>query len=228
MRLPLLRFPSFPFEPMVWTWYGLLGISVVLFVGLWIWALVHAARTPRATWTQKLVWSLCILLNPTATIWYWCVWKRWVFWLMFTPLLGIFVALPFVVRTLMTKADATILNNYLFALWSNTLVIFFAILLIFPVVLRLVVALNLTVNGEVTALDRNDWVVSIAFPVIGFGAALAYATKYLKAWAFASIAWLVVIAYVGQAMIANVSPLLIPAGQMKREEFKLHRPPSPI
>jgi len=123
----------------------------------------------------------------------------------------------------MTSAEATNVNDYLFAFGSNTLVIFFAILLIFPIVLRLIVTLNLTVNGEVTALDRNDWVLSIAFPIIGYGAALVYAIKHLKAWAFASIAWVIVIAAVGQAMVANVSPLLIPAGQEKREEFKLRR-----
>ncbi|MFA6446916.1 MAG: hypothetical protein WCW31_01520 [Patescibacteria group bacterium] len=223
MNFPLLRLQRLPFEPMVWTWYGLLGVSVAIFIGFWIWALVHAARTPRATWTQKLLWSLCLFINPMATVWYWCVWKRWAFWFMFTPMLGIFVALPLVVRSLMTSAEATNVNDYLFAFGSNTLVIFFAILLIFPIVLRLIVTLNLTVNGEVTALDRNDWVLSIAFPIIGYGAALVYAIKHLKAWAFASIAWVIVIAAVGQAMVANVSPLLIPAGQEKREEFKLRR-----
>lgn len=223
LYLPALTIPKLPLG--IWTLisYILLGLSILIFVFFWIWALIHAAKTPRAQWGQRLLWSLCIIINPSSTIWYWCIWKRWAFWALFTPLLGMFVALPFVTRSLMTKADATWLTNALFALGGNGLVILFAILLIYPLVLKLNVVLHLSKNTDVTALDRNDWVLILALPIIGFGSALTYAAKYLKPWALVSLAWLIIFSLAGKAMFYNITPALIPAGDEKRTEFKLQK-----
>lgn len=223
LRIPTLILPSHPLNTWFLVAYVLLAVSLLVYAFFWIWALVHAARTPRASWSQRLVWSICLLINPSATIWYWCIWKRWAFWSLFTPLLGTFVALPFVIRSMMTKADATTFTNTLFAIGSNRLVILVAVLLIYPIVLRLAVVLHLAKNTTLSAMERNDWVVTLAMPIIGFGSALTYAAKNLKPWALASLAWLITLAITGKIMIANITPALIPAGDEKREEFKTIR-----
>ncbi len=228
IRLPTLHLPLYPLEPKTLASYILLGISISAFASFWIWAMAHAVRTPRAPWTQRMLWFLCLLFNPTTTVWYWCVWKRWAFWTLVTPLLGIFAALPFVVRSLMTKADATQATNALFALGTNGLVIFMAVLMIFPLVMRLATILHLTKNPNLSAMERNDWVVSIGLPSIGFGAAFAYAIKYQMPWAFAALGWLLTLTVTGKFMVSNVANVLIPAGEEKREEFRtLHPPLSP-
>jgi hypothetical protein len=223
LRVPILTLPQHPLGPMTWVAYILLGISLLIFIFFWIWALVHAAKTPRAPWVQRLLWSLCLLFNPSATIWYWCIWKRWAFWALFTPLLGMFVALPFVTRSLMSKADATGTTNALFALGSNRLVLICAILLIYPIILRLSVILHLAKNTESTAMERNDWVLILALPTVGFGSAMTYAAKYMKTWALVSLAWLIAFSIAGKVMIFNITPALLPAGDEKREEYKLQQ-----
>ncbi|MFZ6015054.1 MAG: hypothetical protein ACOYUZ_01730 [Patescibacteria group bacterium] len=220
MKLPALVFPNEPLSPLSLAAFILLGISILGFIFFWIWAIIHAYRTPRAPFGQKLFWALAILINPTATVWYWCVWQRWAFWTLFTPLIGMFLAMPFVVRSLMSKADATLLTNTLFALGSNALVIFFAILMIFPIILRLMAILHLTKSTETPAMEKNDWVVTLAFPSIGYGVALFYTVRHLRNWAFAGIAWVVILMAVGKVMLMNIAPILIPAGEEKREEYK--------
>jgi len=212
--------PNEPLSALSLAAFILLGISIAGFIFFWIWALIHAYRTPRAPFGQRLFWALAILMNPTATVWYWCVWQRWAFWTLFTPLIGIFIALPFVVRSLMSKADATTLTNTLFALGGNSLIIFFAILLIFPIILRLMTILHLTKSTEISAMEKNDWVVTLAFPSIGYGVAMFYCVRYLRSWAFASIAWMILLIIVGNSMISNIAPSVIPAGEEKREEYK--------
>jgi hypothetical protein len=208
--------------------YILLGISLIALAFFWIWALIHAARTPRASWGQRFIWAICLLINPLTTIWYWCIWKRWAFWTLFAPLFGFFVALPLVTRSMMTKADASTVTNALFALGSNRLVIFFAVLLIYTIVLRLAVVLHLSKNAELTAMDRNDWVLTMAFPFIGFGTALTYTSKYMKPWALATLAWLIGIAIAGKFVFSNLTPIILPVGEEKRVEFRqlMHLKPS--
>lgn len=220
IRIPALMVPSEPLSALSLAAFILLGISIAGFIFFWIRAIFHSYRTPRAPFGQRLFWALAILINPTATVWYWCVWQRWAFWTLFTPLIGIFIALPFVVRSLMSKADATTLTNTLFALGSNGLVIFFAILLIFPIILRLMVILHLTKSTEISAMEKNDWVVTLAFPSIGYGVALFYCVRYLRAWAFAGIGWMALLVIAGTIMISNVAPSIIPAGEERREEYK--------
>lgn len=220
IRIPALVLPSEPLSALSLAAFILLGISVLGFIFFWIWAVIHAYRTPRAPYGQRSFWALAILINPTATIWYWCVWQRWAFWTLFTPLIGMFIALPFVVRSLMSKADATLLTNSLFALGSNALVIFFAILLIFPIILRLMAILHLTKSTDISAMEKNDWVVTLSFPSIGYGVALFYTVRYMRSWAFAGVAWIIILMIVGRIMIANLAPSIIPAGEERREEYK--------
>lgn len=220
LKIPSLIIPLTPLHPWFLIAYILLGISLLALVFFWAWSLIHVARTPRASWGQRLIWVICLLINPTATVWYWCIWKRWAFWSLFTPLIGFFMALPLVARSMMTKADATNLTNALFALGSNRLVIVFAVLLIYTIILRLAVVLHLSKNSEVTAMDRNDWVLTMAMPFIGFGSALTYTTKYLKPWALASLVWLLGITFAGKAVMTNLAPIILPVGDEKRTEFR--------
>jgi hypothetical protein len=219
LKIPILVFPAAPLSPWQLVAYILLSISVLALAFFWLWALVHAARTPRASWGQRFIWTICLLINPSATIWYWCIWKRWAFWSLFTPLFGVFVALPLVIRSMMSKADATNMTNALFALGSNRLVIIFAAMLIYTIVIRLAVVLHLSKNTEVTAMDRNDWVLTIAMPFIGFGSALTYTAKYMKPWALASLAWLIGLGIAGKFVISNLTPIILPVGEEKRVEF---------
>ncbi|MDF1496960.1 MAG: hypothetical protein P1P90_02775 [Patescibacteria group bacterium] len=218
--IPVLTLPSEPLTTLGLAAFILLGISILGFIFFWLWSVIHAYRTPRAPYGQRLFWALAILLNPTATIWYWCVWQRWAFWTLFTPLIGIFLALPFVVRSLMSKADATLITNSLFALGSNALVIFFAILLIFPIILRLMAILHLTKSTDISALEKNDWVVTLAFPSIGYGVALFYCVRHIRSWAFAGMGWMVILIIVSKIMFMNLAPSIIPAGEERREEYK--------
>lgn len=83
--------------------------------------------------------------------------------------------------------------------------------------------LHLTKNTDVTAMDRNDWVLTMAMPVMGFGSALSYTSKFMKSWALSSLLWLMITLFTSQAMIMNIAPAIIPAGDEKREEFLLHK-----
>ena len=223
LHIPTLILPSEPLSPLTWVAYLFLGLSIRLYVGFWNGAMVHAMRTPRVSMSQRIFWTLCILINPTATVWYWCVWQRYAFWALFTPMLGIFLSSPLVVRSLMSKADATMLTDALFVLGSNAFVIFFAVLLIYPIILRLMVALDLTKNNDISAHERNDWVVTMALPSIGFGVALIYAARHQRNWAFASIAWLGVLVLSGKIMFLNLAPILLPAGEEKREAYRAEK-----
>jgi len=200
--------------------YGLLGISAACYVGFWLWGMIHAAATPKASLTQRIFWAGAMLVNPIMTVWYWYIWKRWAFWLMFTPILGIFVSLPFVVRSLLSKAAATQVTNTLFALGTQQLVVVTAVLMIFPLLLRLVALLHLGKNADLSAMDRNDWVVALSFPVYGFGAGLAYTARHQRPWAIAGLVWWILIVYTGRFMAPNISKALLPAGETKREEFR--------
>jgi hypothetical protein len=199
--------------------YFLFGISILAYGGFWIWAMIHAMRTPKALSEQKLFWAGAMFVNPTAAVWYWYVWKRWAFWTLFSPIFGVFISLPFVTRSLLTRSEATNLTNALFALGTSRLLITFATLLIFPMLLRLAALLHLGRNRDLTAMDRNDWVVTLAIPVYGFGAAVAYCAKYMRKWALVSLLWWVVIAVSLQFITENIAEALIPAGEQLRERL---------
>ena len=200
--------------------YLLFGASAFAYAVFWLWAIYHAARTPKASIAQRFFWSGAMFVNPSMAIWYWYIWKRWAFWTLFTPILGFFISLPFVVRSLLSKADATNLTNTLFGLGTSRLVIFVASLMIFPLVLRLAALLHLGRNTELSAMDRNDWVVSLALPVFGFGAGVAYCAKERRNWAIMSLVWWVAMALPVGYVASNITKALIPAGEERREEFK--------
>ncbi|MFH1620900.1 MAG: hypothetical protein ABIB04_02330 [Patescibacteria group bacterium] len=200
--------------------YLLFLFSTIFYAGFWVWALIHAAQTPKSPKIQKFFWIGAIIVNPSTAIWYWYIWKRWAFWTLFTPILGLFLSLPFVVRSLITKADETNLTNFLFALGTARLVLIVSILIIFPLILKLAALLHLGRNKDLSAMDRNDWVVSLALPVFGFGAAVAYCAKYQRKWAILSLLWWLAIAFSFRFITPNITHALIPAGEEKREEFK--------
>lgn len=200
--------------------FSLFVFSAIFYAGFWIWALIHAAQTPNAPKGQRLFWVGAVIVNPSAAIWYWYVWKRWAFWTLFTPILGFFLSIPFVVRSLLTKANETNLTNFLFALGTTRLVIIVSILIIFPLILKLAALLHLGKNNNLSAMDRNDWVVSLALPIFGLGAAVAYCAKYQRQWAIVSLFWWLAIAASARYMTANITQALIPAGEEKREQFK--------
>jgi hypothetical protein len=201
--------------------YFIFGISFLFYVGLWAWAILHALETPRATTSQRALWGIALVVNPLTAIWYWYVWKRWAFWTLFTPLLGLTISLPLIVRSVLSKADATALTNALFALGSSRQVIVIAALFIFPMILGLAALLHLGKNTELTAMDRNDWIVSLALPFFGFGAAIAYCARFRRRWAMLGLAWLVVTVFAFKSISLNISHALIPAGEERREEFRL-------
>ena len=214
-----------------WTWppkyilaYSILAISLLVYAIFWIWGLIHAASTPKAKTSQRLFWTASMFFNPSTIIWYWYVWKRRVFWILFTPLLGFFLSLPFVVKSLLSNAAATKLTYLLFGLGTAQLLTFLAVLMIFPLLLRLAALLHLGKNADLSAMDRNDWVVALALPVFGFGAGLAYCAKYRRNWALASLVWWVLIAIGFKSLAFNLGSVLIPAGEEKRTEFKARVP----
>ncbi|MEO5927312.1 MAG: hypothetical protein ABIO72_01285 [Patescibacteria group bacterium] len=199
----------------------LFTISLLAYAGFWVWAMIHATQTPRATSEQRTLWIIAMIVNPLTAIWYWCVWKRWAFWTLFTPVLGFFISLPFIVRSVLSHADATALTNSLFALGSSRQVIFAAALMVFPLILTLAALFHLGKNTELTAMDRNDWIVSLALPLFGFGAGIAYTARYERRWAIAGLLWGVILIAALKGISQNVSHALIPAGEEKREEFRL-------
>lgn len=200
--------------------YIVLSVSSLAYAVFWIWGMIHAASTPKTPLRQRLYWSLSLLINPSAAAWYWFVWKRWAFWVLITPLILAFLSLPIAVRTLFTQAEETFLTNLLFALGPTWLIILLAALLFFPVVVRLVALFHLGKNFELTAIDRNDWVISLALPVIGLGAGMAYCAKYRRGWAIACLGWWVIMAIILRTVGSNVLQALAPIGEEKREQFR--------
>jgi hypothetical protein len=164
-----------------------------------------------------------MLLNPLTPVWYWYIWKRGVFIALFSPLLGIFLLLPFVTRSLLSKAEETFLTKILFALGNGRLVILLTVLLMFPLCLRLMALVHLGKNSELRAIDRNDWIVSLALPIFGFGSAIAYCAKYRRRWALIGLLWIAVMGVVLKGVTLNIAQALLPVGEERREEFRAQR-----
>ncbi len=200
--------------------YIILTVSVVVYTVFWVWGMIHAGSTPKAKLSQRIYWSLAIFFNPSATIWYWYVWKRWAFWVMFTPFLGVFLSLPLVVRSLLSHGEKTLLSNALYALGPTWLIILLATLMIFPLFVRLASIFHLGHNAELNAMDRNDWVISLSLPIYGLGAGIAYCAKYRRPWAIAGLIWCVAMAIIIRTVGMNITQALIPVGEEKREQQK--------
>lgn len=196
-------------------------ISCLVYSGFWIWGILHAINTPKASNAQRALWGVAMIANPATAVWYWYIWKRWAFWTLFSPVLIGFFTLPLVVRAVLHQADASAISNFLYALGSARLVILIAILMIFPLVLRLRALAHLTKNTTLTAMDRNDWAISLALPIFGFGAGIAYCSKWSRNWAMIGLLWGVVITIALWAVTQNISPVLVQAGEdMRRALIK--------
>ena len=128
--------------------------------------------------------------------------------------------LEFVTRSLLTNAEASQVTNTLFALGTQRQVVVFATLMVFPLILRLAALLHLGRNTELTAMDRNDWVESLASPIFGFGAGMAYCAKYRRGWAMTSLVWWVGITISSYFLFSNITKALIPAGEERREIYR--------
>lgn len=202
---------------------ALLGLSVLMYAGFWVWAVIHAVQTPRATKQQRLLWGIALVANPSTAVWYWYVWKRRAFWALFTPLFGALVSLPLVVRSALSNTEATTFTYILYGLGSARLVILLAALMTFPIILRLAALFHLGKNTELSAMDRNDWIVSLALPIFGLGAGIAYCSRYRRVWAMVGLVWSVLFAFTLKTVIINISQALIPAGEERRIELR----PSP-
>ena len=197
--------------------YALFLFSATIYAWLWIWAMVHAAQTPKTEQWQRALWVGGLLVNPFAAIWYWYIWKRWAFWTLFTPLLGFFISFPVIVRSfLMQTGSASSVSNFLHALGASQVLTIVACLMIFPFVLRVVALFHLGKNSELNAMDRNDWVIALALPIFGFGAGFAYCAKYKRGWALVSLVWWVAFALSSRYIWINVSQDLIDAGMEQR------------
>ena len=197
----------------------LFTISVVVYALFWLWAIWHSWETPKAKREQRLTWVLALLVNPITATWYWYIWKRWAFIALFTPLLTAALSLPFVVRSLLTSTQERAATDILFSLGSARLVLLLSVLIIFPLVFRLGALMHLGKNADLNAMERNDWIVTIAVPVFGFGAALYYCVRYQRAWAFAGLAWGLVFSIALKEVTLNISQLLIHAGAERRMDF---------
>lgn len=202
--------------------HAIFYLSLAVYGFFWVWAVIHALRTPRATRGQRALWCVALIVNPATAIWYWYIWKRWAFWSLFTPMLIAFLSFPIVIRSILTKADKTFLSNILFALGTPRLVILVAALMIFPLVLRLVALLHIGKNTELSAMDRNDWVVSLALPVFGYGAGIAYCSRFRRPWAIAGLGWWIVMIVALKTVTLNITSALVQEGEEKRIEFRLN------
>ena len=163
--------------------------SSLVYAGFWIWGILHAINTPKASNAQRTLWGMAMVANPATAVWYWYIWKRWAFWTLFSPILIGSLTLPLVVRAVLHRTDATAISDFLSSLGSDQLVILIAILMIFPLILRLRALTHLTKNTALGALDRNDWAVSLALPIFGFGAGIAYCAKWSRGWAMIGLLW---------------------------------------
>ncbi|HWR00196.1 MAG TPA: hypothetical protein VN397_05145 [Candidatus Methylomirabilis sp.] len=169
----------------------------VIFTLLWGWSVIHAILTPHVEWGRRGLWTAVIVINPVSAMWYWYVWKRWAFWVLFTPALAFMATLPFALEQMIrafTARDVAdrfvtigtlFLTNVLGAIPLPVLLPLAA----FPFVLRLAALAHLGGNRDLTAADRNDQAIAFALPLFGFGAAMAYTFKWRRVWAAFGIAW---------------------------------------
>lgn len=190
-------------------YHVIFGISAVAYLFFWVWGIGHAWATPQATRIQKAYWVIAMLINPNTAVWYWYTWKRWAFWMLFTPYLGAFISLPFVIRSMFKRAVETNLTETLLSFGSPSFIIFLATLAIFPLILRFVAIIHLARNTKFSAMDRNDWVVSLAMPVFGFGAGLVYCAAHRRVWALVSLGWLLVLAIAMHVLILNTITTIV-------------------
>jgi hypothetical protein len=171
----------------------------VLLALLWGWSVFHAYTTPKSAFSRRGLWTLALIINPLASMWYWYVWKRWAFWALFAPAVLFTAFLPFtlegLIRTFTARdiadrfvnVSTAILENVIDAIPLTVLIP----LVVFPFILRLATLAHLGGSRELDAPDRNDYAVTFALPFFGYGAAMAYALKWRRGWALAGLCWFV-------------------------------------
>lgn len=172
----------------------------VLFAVLWGWSIIHAFLTPNEPWTRRGLWMAALIVNPTAAMWYWYIWKRWGFWILFVPALIFMVFLPVTLDGLISLLEVRSLanrfveigtlfsQNVLDAIPLYALIPIFA----FPIILRLAALRHLGRNTTLNAADRNDYAITFALPIVGLGGALAYTLKWQPLWAAFGMAWFLI------------------------------------
>lgn len=179
----------------------LLFVTVVLYgvllAFLWGWSILHAYTTPKEAFSRRGLWTLSLLINPAATMWYWYIWRRWAFWALFAPALAFMTFIrptlesliqAFVARDLANRfvdLGTIFLDRILFLIPLPILVP----LAVFPFLQRLAALAHLGGNDQLTASDRNDQAISFALPFVGFGAAMAYCYKWRRGWALLGLCW---------------------------------------
>ena len=164
---------------------------------LWGWAIVHAFTTPRVDFSRKGLWTLALVLNPMASMWYWYIWRRWAFWSLFTPVILFATFLPSmlerILQALSIRAMADRFVNIMTVILENVIEIIplpiLIPLMVFPFILRLAALAHLGGNTNLDAPDRNDHAVTFALPVFGYGAAMTYCMRWRKGWALAGLIW---------------------------------------
>jgi hypothetical protein len=177
----------------------LLALYSLILGTLWIWAMVHAAVTPREDLTRRALWTAAIAANPSATVWYWYVWKRWAFWMLFAPYFLFAAFLPFTLEaTIRSLASRDLADRFVHISQELLVQVLDAIplpalipLIAFPFVFRLAALAHLGGNTTLSASDRNDHAVTFALPIVGFGSAMTYSLRWRRGWAAAGLAWVV-------------------------------------
>jgi len=183
----------------------------VLFALLWCWSAVHAILTPHEDWSRRWLWTAAILVNPSTAMWYWYVWKRWAFWVLFAPALAFLVFLPVTLDVLVQAlsvrdladrfvAISTVLQDAILVHIPLPLLIFISV---FPFVLRLVALAHLGANAQLKAADRNDYAIAFALPVVGFGGAIAYCFKWRRVWAAFGLLWFLTATGMGWSLVSR-------------------------
>jgi hypothetical protein len=188
-----------------------LAFYTSLLVFLWGWAIIHAFTTPKVDFSRRGLWVGSMAVNPLAAMWYWYIWKRWAFWILFIPAIVFTTFLPKAlaqtlrILSMRDVADrfvsvmGTILTNVIDAIPLMIAVPLFT----FPFVLRLAALAHLGGNNDLEAADRNDHAVTLALPFFGYGAAMAYCLKWRRGWAIAGLVWFVVAGWVTWVLLVK-------------------------
>lgn len=185
--------------------HGLLFLALVLYgvvlAFLWGWSLIHAFMTPKIDFSRRGLWSVALIINPLASMWYWYIWKRWAFWTLFAPVLIFSIFLPqlleAVLRTLTMRDLADRFVDIMTAILENIIsaipIPILVPLVVFPFILRLAALAHLGGNTDLEPADRNDQAVTFALPLFGYGAAMVYCFKWRRGWALAGLVWFLLV-----------------------------------
>ncbi|MFA5129594.1 MAG: hypothetical protein WC477_01595 [Patescibacteria group bacterium] len=176
--------------------FAIIAYAILLGV-LWVWAILHAFSTPKIPLSRRGLWTIALVFNPSATMWYWYVWRRWAFWTLFIPAILFAAFLPLTLeRVIQVLSIRDVADRFVAFITPITthfvqaIPILVAIpLFAFPYILRFAALAHLGGNDKLDAADRNDQAVTFALPIFGYGGALAYCLKWRRGWALAGLVW---------------------------------------